>query len=88
MMWWWFRPGARRCAHGLGCDARTVRQDGKERPPAVWLTGHSLGGGYANCVMLHLLANKSCSALFGGGGGALPLPPHDTSFLPSIRFLT
>jgi hypothetical protein len=24
-------------------------------------------GGYANCVMLHLLANRACGELFGGG---------------------
>jgi len=46
-------------------------QDGEQAPPPVWLTGHSLGGGYANCVMLHLLATKSCAELFRGGGGCI-----------------
>lgn len=33
----------------------------------VWVTGHSLGGGYANCMMLHLLANKRTKDLFSAG---------------------
>ena len=28
-------------------------------------------GGYANCVMLHLLANRACGELFGGGEPAV-----------------
>ena len=41
------------------------RQAGRRLP--VWITGHSLGGGYANCMMLHLLANKQTSELFSAG---------------------
>ena len=35
----------------------------------VWITGHSLGGGYANCMVLHLLANKRTKDLFSAGKG-------------------
>ena len=41
------------------------RRAGRRLP--VWITGHSLGGGYANCMMLHLLANKQTSELFSAG---------------------
>lgn len=33
----------------------------------VWVTGHSLGGGYANALALHLLANRATAELFGAG---------------------
>lgn len=33
----------------------------------VWVTGHSLGGGYANALALHLLANRATAQLFGTG---------------------
>ncbi|KAK9839203.1 hypothetical protein WJX81_001055 [Elliptochloris bilobata] len=42
---------------------------GKRLP--VWVAGHSLGGGYANCLALHLLASRSTAELFGAGGGAV-----------------
>lgn len=45
------------------------RQAGRHLP--VWITGHSLGGGYANCMMLHLLANKRTADLFSAGGGSV-----------------
>ncbi len=35
----------------------------------VWVTGHSLGGGYANALALHLLASRATAQLFGAGGG-------------------
>lgn len=38
---------------------------GKRLP--VWVTGHSLGGGYANALALHLLANRATAQLFGAG---------------------
>ena len=34
----------------------------------VWVTGHSLGGGYANALALHLLAGRATAGLFGAGG--------------------
>jgi putative lipase involved disintegration of autophagic bodies len=37
----------------------------------VWITGHSLGGGYANAVMLHMLANRTCAELFGAGAALM-----------------
>ncbi|KAK9918723.1 hypothetical protein WJX75_006273 [Coccomyxa subellipsoidea] len=37
----------------------------------VWVTGHSLGGGYANALALHLLANRATAQLFGAGGGTV-----------------
>ena len=40
-------------------------QAGRQLP--VWITGHSLGGGYANCFMLHLLASKRTADLFSAG---------------------
>lgn len=46
-----------------------AQQGGK--PVPVWITGHSLGGGYANAVMLHMLANRSCAKLFASGGGSV-----------------
>ena len=33
----------------------------------VWVTGHSLGGGYANALALHLLAQQNTAELFGAG---------------------
>eukprot|EP00884_Botryococcus_braunii_P015289 jgi/Botrbrau1/2443/Bobra.0226s0002.1 len=38
---------------------------------AVWVTGHSLGGAYASCMFLHLLASRGTAQLFGGGGGVV-----------------
>lgn len=40
-------------------------QAGRRLP--VWITGHSLGGGYANCMMLHLLASKRTADIFSAG---------------------
>ena len=40
-------------------------QAGRHLP--VWITGHSLGGGYANCFMLHLLASKRTADMFSAG---------------------
>ena len=33
----------------------------------MWITGHSLGGGYANAVVLHMLANRATAELFAAG---------------------
>ena len=48
---------------------QVVQQQNRQahRHLPVWITGHSLGGGYANCVMLHLLANKRTADLFSAG---------------------
>ena len=40
------------------------------RTVPVWVTGHSLGGGYANCLILHLLAQRQGAQLFGAGAAA------------------
>ena len=37
------------------------------RPLPVWVTGHSLGGAYANCMMLHLLESRKTAQLFESG---------------------
>lgn len=52
-----------------GRTSQERRRTGASAQPSVWLTGHSLGGGYANCAALHLLANQS--SIFGGGGGCM-----------------
>lgn len=38
-----------------------------EKPLPVWISGHSLGGAYANCLMLQLLERKSTARLFTAG---------------------
>lgn len=38
-----------------------------DQPLAVWVTGHSLGGAYANCLMLHLLESRASARLFASG---------------------
>lgn len=38
-----------------------------ERALPVWVTGHSLGGAYANCLMLHLLESRGTARLFMAG---------------------
>lgn len=48
----------------------------------VWVSGHSLGGAYANCVMLHLLESRSTSQLFEAG--TLPPPPGRFSHTPLL----
>lgn len=54
------------------------RQAGRHLP--VWITGHSLGGGYANCMMLHLLANKRTADLFSAGE-RLPCLQHQAEHM-------
>ena len=39
------------------------------RKVPVWVTGHSLGGGYANCLILHMLAQRQGAKLFSAGAG-------------------
>ncbi len=46
----------------------------------VWVTGHSLGGGYANALALHLLAGRATAQLFGAGGA----PPATHPVLPNL----
>ena len=48
---------------------RQNRQAPQQLP--VWITGHSLGGGYANCMMLQLLANKRTAEIFSTGESLL-----------------
>lgn len=43
-----------------------------EKPLPVWISGHSLGGAYANCLMLQLLERKSSAKLFAAGSVYLP----------------
>lgn len=57
---------------GVALGPLTVRESGFILQ--VWLTGHSLGGGYANAVVLHMLANRSCAELFAAGALSLTLP--------------
>ena len=48
----------------------------------VWITGHSLGGGYANAVVLHMLANRACAELFAAGAHS-SVPSHVSSTRPT-----
>lgn len=48
----------------------------------VWITGHSLGGGYANAVVLHMLANRSCAELFAAGALSRTLPHLSVQLKP------
>jgi len=56
---------------GSGSDAASAPPAPATRGP-VWLTGHSLGGGYATTLALDLLARRDGSAarLFGPGNSA------------------
>ena len=37
------------------------------QPLPVWVTGHSLGGAYANALILHLLERRQTAQLFAAG---------------------
>lgn len=65
-----FYEGARKHAENIVSLVRLQqRRRGHSLP--VWVTGHSLGGGYANCLILHLLAQQQGAHLFSAGGGAV-----------------
>ena len=54
--------------HGLpskpgACRAALRRR----RNVPVWIAGHSLGGGYAAALFVHLLAQRQLSAFFPAG---------------------
>ncbi len=61
-----FYEGARQHADAI---VAVIQQRNREagRALPVWVSGHSLGGAYANCIMLHLLANKRTTHLFAAG---------------------
>ena len=65
-----FYEGARQHAESINGIVQQVR--GAHRDPTpVWVTGHSLGGGYANALLLHLLAQRQGSQLFSAGVSTL-----------------
>ena len=59
--------GALRPGDSHAGSSGSGKAGGKRKLPPLWVTGHSLGGGYANCLTLHMLANRSTAELFGGG---------------------
>ena len=61
-----FWQGAKQHIEDIKQVVQQQNSQARRRLP-VWITGHSLGGGYANCVMLHLLANKRTADLFSAG---------------------
>ncbi|KAL3143242.1 hypothetical protein ABBQ38_002093 [Trebouxia sp. C0009 RCD-2024] len=65
-----FWEGAKQHVEDIKQVVQQQNRQAHRRLP-VWITGHSLGGGYANCVMLHLLANKRTADLFSAGGGSV-----------------
>lgn len=65
-----FYLGARQHADAIIRVIQQAHQQAGHCLP-VWVTGHSLGGAYANCVMLHLLESRSTSQLFQAGGGCV-----------------
>ncbi|DBA69366.1 TPA: hypothetical protein ACH3X2_012940 [Trebouxia sp. C0005] len=64
---------------------QAAQQSMGEETPALFLTGHSLGGGYANCCFLHILTSDevlSKAVLQGGSytfGAPLVACRHDIS---------
>ena len=75
-----FFEGARQHAEAIiKVIQQAHRQEGRSLP--VWVSGHSLGGAYANCLMLHLLDSGATSQLFEAGDPSRS--PLETS-LPSI----
>lgn len=58
----------------MGVVAARDSASGRRLP--VWVTGHSLGGGYANALALHLLANRATAQLFGAGLLLCRTPSH------------
>ncbi|BDA46815.1 hypothetical protein COCOBI_09-2680 [Coccomyxa sp. Obi] len=65
-----FYEGAKRHLEEIAAVVSERDSEAGKRLP-VWVTGHSLGGGYANALALHLLANRATAQLFGAGGGTV-----------------
>jgi predicted alpha/beta-fold hydrolase len=65
-----FYEGAKRHLEEIAAVVRARDSAAGKRLP-VWVTGHSLGGGYANALALHLLANRATAELFGAGADQL-----------------
>ena len=65
-----FYEGARQHADAI---VSVIQQRNREvgRALPVWVSGHSLGGAYANCIMLHLLSNRKTTHLFTAGNSLL-----------------
>ena len=61
-----FYNGAKRHLAEIATVVRACDERAGRRLP-VWVTGHSLGGGYANALALHLLAQQNTAELFGAG---------------------
>ena len=61
-----FYNGAKRHLAEIATVVRACDEKAGVRLP-VWVTGHSLGGGYANALALHLLAQRNTAELFGAG---------------------
>ena len=61
-----FYNGAKRHLAEIAAVVRACDERAGRRLP-VWVTGHSLGGGYANALALHLLAQQNTAELFGAG---------------------
>ena len=61
-----FYNGAKRHLSEIATVVRACDEKAGRRLP-VWVTGHSLGGGYANALALHLLAQRNTAELFGAG---------------------
>lgn len=61
-----FYEGAKRHLDEIAAVV-SERDSAASRRLPVWVTGHSLGGGYANALVLHLLANRATAQLFGAG---------------------
>lgn len=61
-----FYNGAKRHLAEIATVVRACDEKAGRRLP-VWVTGHSLGGGYANALALHLLAQRNTAELFGAG---------------------
>lgn len=61
-----FYHGAQTCLAAIVAAVQALDGAARRRLP-VWVSGHSLGGGYANCLMLEMLANRSAAELFGAG---------------------
>lgn len=63
------RTRPRRSSEGSDSGGPGPSGDSAAEAPAkaVWVTGHSLGGAYASCVLLHLLASRGTAQLFGKG---------------------
>lgn len=61
-----FYEGAKQHAESIVSVIRERNAEAGRTLP-VWVSGHSLGGAYANCVMLHLLASRTTAHLFQAG---------------------